>query len=1392
MNNLNSKNQLLNTKTFNKSVIATTITLVLAYSHNVIAKQHDNLQQCINIEACEEQYLDGKVDQDGSVFSSKPLADSERLLAQGNWTFHGLVPVLAKQKNIPVIKTKALKLDDLPHLNFTSGKHLIVGEAKDGMNSIINQLRGKQNVRLHFVGHADNQRLSLRAKKIYQSNIGLSNFRAAMVAKYFQKQLALPKNAITTEGKGSAVPVATNSTLEGMAKNRRVEMYAWYDEQVQEETIRETLAFTRNEVCQLKQISNKPFVVTVDGKALEVGNTTSNADEQRCTDVALDNVGVQLQYDNLSVKPALNVTSNIQHQEGVITVDFQGYSNYSSFIEHAEIRFFADENSVQSEPAFIVKLDENFTGQWQSEEKLSQLDVNTTLRYRLRVYGKNNQFDETQTFAINLAKPNLSDLPVKQRLLAGYGESHLAMQNIAITGGTLTVNGNNIPDNHQVYFLGKAVPLNKSNEFVAQQIISSGLHKVEVAILNEKGNGQLFQRHLELKKDDWFYVGMADLTLGKNSVDGPIELLTTDSYQFDEDVFVDGRLAFYAKGKWRDKYTITTSLDSQEEPIEDLFSNLNKKDPSSLLRRLEEENHYSVYGDDSTILEDAPTQGRFYAKINDDKSHLLWGNFIADIEETEFSRIERGLYGANFDWNSKTLTKFGERIGNINLFAAEAGTSAAYEEQRGTGGSLYYLQHQDITQGSERLTIEVRDKDSNLVISSTPLIAGQDYSVDALQGRVLLTKPLSSVSNDGLAVRTGGLSGHPSYLVINYEYTPGFDQLDDLVLGGRASYWLNDHFKIGITGSKQEMGQQNHRLKGLDFTYRHSAQSYLKLEAAQTQGKGTTGVNSTNGGFHFGDIASNLSTDDKANAFRLESAFVFSDFGKAEKGNKAQGRGNFYWQQRQQGFSGVGQFSQYDTEQAGIQFTLPLSDSTKTSLRVDSRDEDGGIDKLSAELNLAHQLDQQWQLSMGLRLEDSEAATIQMSQNTGQRTDLAAQLAYQASFEWGVHAFVQGTLEHDESKLANNRVGLGGNYQVNDAVTISGEVSEGNQGFGARIGSDYQYTDVSNVYLNYELDPDRTDNGLAGRNGQFVSGVRHRFSDAVNVYGEERYQHGDSRIGLIHAYGIEFLPSEKWVLGLSFENGEQEEPGQVTLERNAISLNVGYATTDFKYGAALEYREDEQGDKQRDSYLVRNNLAYKVNPDWRAQLRIDFAISDSSVAEQLNSDYSEALLGFAYRPVDNDKFNALVTYNYLYDLAPAEQFNANQQQNDYQQRSHVFAFDANYDLTKRWTIGAKFAHKLGEVRQGREQGEWFDSQTNLYVVRADWHVIRNWDFLLEARMLKVKEAKDKRSGFLAAIHRHFGQNLKVGLGYNFTDFSDDLTHLDYDAQGWFLNIVGKI
>ena len=40
---------------------------------------------------------------------------------------------------------------------------------------------------------------------------------------------------------------------------------------------------------------------------------------------------------------------------------------------------------------------------------------------------------------------------------------------------------------------------------------------------------------------------------------------------------------------------------------------------------------------------------------------------------------------------------------------------------------------------------------------------------------MLLSEPLSSTADDNLLVRSGGVSGDEAYLVVRYEYTPGFD-----------------------------------------------------------------------------------------------------------------------------------------------------------------------------------------------------------------------------------------------------------------------------------------------------------------------------------------------------------------------------------------------------------------------------------------------------------------------------------------------------------------------------------------------------------------------------------------------------------------------------------------
>ena len=114
-----------------------------------------------------------------------------------------------------------------------------------------------------------------------------------------------------------------------------------------------------------------------------------------------------------------------------------------------------------------------------------------------------------------------------------------------------------------------------------------------------------------------------------------------------------------------------------------------------------------------------------------------------------------------------------------------------------------------------------------------------------------------------------------------------------------------------------------------------------------------------------------------------------------------------------------------------------------------------------------------------------------------------------------------------------------------------------------------------------------------------------------------------------------------------------------------------------------------------------------------------------------------------------------------------------------------------YDLTSRWTVGGKYAYRHGEVATDREQPDYFKSRAHLYVLRADWHFIHHWDALVEGRWLDLPDAHDRRSGALVGLYRHVGNHIKFGVGYNFSDFSDDLTQLDYRHQGVFINFVGK-
>ena len=68
---------------------------------------------------------------------------------------------------------------------------------------------------------------------------------------------------------------------------------------------------------------------------------------------------------------------------------------------------------------------------------------------------------------------------------------------------------------------------------------------------------------------------------------------------------------------------------------------------------------------------------------------------------------------------------------------------------------------------------------------------------------------------------------------------------------------------------------------------------------------------------------------------------------------------------------------------------------------------------------------------------------------------------------------------------------------------------------------------------------------------------------------------------------------------------------------------------------------------------------------------------------------------------------------------------------------------------------------------------------------------QKWDLVVEGHYLSNDLSGGERLGGPAAIYRHLGNNVKVGVGYSVSDFSEDLTDQSYTSKGFFINLLGK-
>ncbi len=119
--------------------------------------------------------------------------------------------------NVVQTQDNQLKLEIPSDISFDTGRYDIKGNFAPILDRFAEGLRSSPNAEVRIVGHTD----STGSDAI---NNPLSLNRANSTRDYLM-QRGVSGSRIFTEGRGSYQPIASNSTADGRAKNRRVEIF---------------------------------------------------------------------------------------------------------------------------------------------------------------------------------------------------------------------------------------------------------------------------------------------------------------------------------------------------------------------------------------------------------------------------------------------------------------------------------------------------------------------------------------------------------------------------------------------------------------------------------------------------------------------------------------------------------------------------------------------------------------------------------------------------------------------------------------------------------------------------------------------------------------------------------------------------------------------------------------------------------------------------------------------------------------------------------------------------------------------------------------------------------------------------------------------------------------
>jgi uncharacterized repeat protein (TIGR01451 family) len=755
-----------------------------------------------------------------------------------------------------------------------------------------------------------------------------------------------------------------------------------------------------------------------------------------------------------------------------------------------------------------------------------------------------------------------------------------------------------------------------------------------------------------------------------------------------------------------------------------------KSSDTPLFRDIQPDLYYPVYGDSSVKGYDAQSTGKLYVRLDHGTSYGVYGDFStqSDNPARVLTQYTRALNGAKTHIEDGPLT--------IDGFASYSSSTQVIDElpANGTSGP-YQLSQRDPVLNSERVDVLTRDRNQpSIVLADQPLTQFTDYAVDAF-GQILFKAPIPSVDANlnpiTIHVAYEVSNGGPSYWV------GGLDVRDkvthDLTLGGVL---VRDANPV----TKETLG-------GADFLWapNHDTSLVGELAGSQSDLAGS-------GAAHRVELKH---TDSRIQA-RLYAVQTDANFdnpsstytaGTAQYGAKVSAafdaRNRLIIDAIKTTTSGTSIESPLSIPLVGVNEAVP-----------------GGGSQQGESIAFEHSLTKQIKLTTGVRHEDSNGVATEalaLGAVPVDYTSVRARVDVPVPDLPRANAYVQYEEAVDDSSLKDTTVGA--TYQLALQTKIYATHQTSNSLSGDYLLSPTQQDDLTVVGIDTQymqdgktFDEYRVGDGVDGRSAQAAIGLRNLWTLAP---------------------GLGVSTSIQQVHPIS---------GVVTDTATALTAALQYtASANWKASTRVEWSESDTAE----TWLSSIGAAMKVDPDLTLLAR---GVYNEQVAlgTATGSIYlRQGQIGLAYRPVDNDVWNAIAYVEHKRSLNETLGPGL-----DTDESANIFSSHLNFQVDADWIINGRYAIK--------RETDYADGVTGNFTAqvlgaRSIWDLNSRWDAGLQcfvewggAGFGTHQQAAGGEVGYLVM------KNIWLSIGYNVTGFVDtDLTSEDYTQRAFYLRLRVK-